>query len=217
MPAGRQSVTILIPAYNEGATVADVVKAALGACLGPVIVIDDGSRDDTALRAELAGARVLRQRPNAGKGAALHLGLSEVTTPLVMFLDADLLGLDPGHVLHLAAPVLNGEAQATVGLFTGGRLSTTLASHLTRPWSGQRVLHTTALGDLDLRDLRYAIELAIEARWHDLGVKPRYVMLPGVTHRTKEEKEGAWRGFLARLEMFRQLAEFRWQRVRGRL
>lgn len=60
-------LTVLIPAFNEGETVADVVKAALGAELGPVIVIDDGSRDDTALRAQLAGTRVLRQTPNAGK------------------------------------------------------------------------------------------------------------------------------------------------------
>ncbi|MFC3859886.1 glycosyltransferase family 2 protein [Deinococcus antarcticus] len=60
-------LTVLIPAFNEGETVADVVKAALGAELGPVIVIDDGSRDDTALRAQLAGARVLWQTPNAGK------------------------------------------------------------------------------------------------------------------------------------------------------
>lgn len=44
-------LTVLIPAFNEGETVTDVVKAALGAELGPVIVIDDGSRDDTALRA----------------------------------------------------------------------------------------------------------------------------------------------------------------------
>lgn len=212
----RAEVTILIPAFNEGETVADVVKAALGANLGPVIVIDDGSHDDTALRAELAGARVLRRQPNAGKGAALMRGLGEVQTPFVMFLDADLLHLRPEHLSELAAPVLNGDSEGAVGLFTGGRMFTTLASHLTRQWSGQRVLKTEHLHGLDFTHLRYAIELAIEARWEDLNVKPRYVMLAGVTHRTKEEKEGVLKGFQSRLKMFRQLAEFRWDRLRGR-
>lgn len=180
------------------------------------MVMDDGSRDDTALRAELAGARVLRQTPNAGKGAALMRGLNEVQTPNVMFLDADLIGLKPGHVQALAEPLLNGQAEATVGLFTGARRSTTLASHLTRQWSGQRALKTAHLQGLDFAKLRYAIELAIEARWEDLNIRPQYVMLPDVTHRTKEEKEGVLKGTLARLRMFQQLAAFRWQRQRGR-
>lgn len=195
---------------------AKVVQAALGAKLGPVIVIDDGSSDDTALRAEQAGARVLRQSPNAGKGAALMRGLNEGQTPNIMFLDADLIGLTPEHVQALAQPVLNGQAQASVGLFTGGRVSTTLASHLTRRWSGQRVLKKAHLDGLNFTGLRYAIELAVEARWEDLNIRPQYVMLSGVTHRTKEEKEGVLKGFQARIRMFTQLAAFRLNRLRER-
>ena len=62
----------LIPAYQEGPRIGSVVEAAR--LLLPVVVIDDGSRDDTAQRAEAAGATVLRQIPNAGKGAALRMG-----------------------------------------------------------------------------------------------------------------------------------------------
>ncbi len=62
----------LIPAYNEGLRVAEVVAGARAYL--SVLVVDDGSSDDTALKAESAGAVVLRQSPNQGKGAALRTG-----------------------------------------------------------------------------------------------------------------------------------------------
>jgi glycosyltransferase involved in cell wall biosynthesis len=69
-------VFALIPAYNEAERLAPVVVAA--AARLPVLVVDDGSRDATAEVAARAGARVARQIPNAGKGAALRRGFREV-------------------------------------------------------------------------------------------------------------------------------------------
>ena len=66
------TVLALIPAYQEGPRVGPVVAAALRHL--PVVVVDDGSTDDTATVAQGAGALVLRQIPNAGKGAALRAG-----------------------------------------------------------------------------------------------------------------------------------------------
>ena len=66
------SILALIPGYQEGPRIAAVVSAA--ALHLPVVVVDDGSTDDTAAQAEAAGATVLVQRPNAGKGAALRAG-----------------------------------------------------------------------------------------------------------------------------------------------
>jgi glycosyltransferase involved in cell wall biosynthesis len=65
-------ILALIPAHNEAARIAPVVTGA--AALLPVLVVDDGSADDTADRARAAGATVLSQRPNQGKGAALRTG-----------------------------------------------------------------------------------------------------------------------------------------------
>ncbi|MGZ8502366.1 MAG: glycosyltransferase family 2 protein [Candidatus Limnocylindrales bacterium] len=83
-------VLALIPAYEEGPRVAGV---ALGATAYlPVLVVDDGSTDDTAARAEAAGATVLVQRPNQGKGAALRAGFRwalERDFDAVVTLDAD--------------------------------------------------------------------------------------------------------------------------------
>jgi Glycosyltransferases involved in cell wall biogenesis len=86
----EQRVMALIPGYQEGPRIAAVVEAARRHL--PVVVVDDGSTDDTAARAEEAGATVLRQIPNAGKGAALRAGFRyalEHDTEAVITLDAD--------------------------------------------------------------------------------------------------------------------------------
>lgn len=62
----------LIPAYNEAGRIAEVVRQT--SAYLPVLVVDDGSKDETAGVAQAAGATVLRQLPNQGKGAALRAG-----------------------------------------------------------------------------------------------------------------------------------------------
>ncbi len=81
---------ILIPAYNEEKHLGAVVEQA--ARLFPVIVIDDGSSDNTFKVAKVAGAEVFKQIPNQGKGAALQRGFSEARKARYEFLitlDAD--------------------------------------------------------------------------------------------------------------------------------
>lgn len=80
----------LIPAYNEAQRIVPVIQAAQQQL--PVLVVDDGSRDETAAVAEAAGADVLRQSPNQGKGAALRAGLRwalDQGYAAVLTLDAD--------------------------------------------------------------------------------------------------------------------------------
>jgi glycosyltransferase involved in cell wall biosynthesis len=70
---------VVIPCFNEGATIAEVVRGVrrmVGRMVGRVIVVDDGSSDDTAAQAEAAGAMVIRHEENRGKGAALRSGLT---------------------------------------------------------------------------------------------------------------------------------------------
>jgi glycosyltransferase involved in cell wall biosynthesis len=84
------SILALIPAYQEGPRIGTVVEAARAHL--PVVVVDDGSTDDTAARAEAAGATVLRQIPNGGKGAALRAGFRHALASgaeAVVTLDAD--------------------------------------------------------------------------------------------------------------------------------
>ncbi len=90
VPTTDGPILALIPAYDEGPRIGAVVEAASRHL--PVVVIDDGSHDDTADRARAAGATVLAQLPNAGKGAALRLGFRhalDAGAPAVVTLDAD--------------------------------------------------------------------------------------------------------------------------------
>ena len=83
-------ILALIPAYNEAAHIVKVVSGARAHL--PVLVVDDGSADDTATRAEEAGATVLCQTPNQGKGVALRAGFSwalEAGYEAIITLDAD--------------------------------------------------------------------------------------------------------------------------------
>ena len=85
-----ETILALIPGFQEGPRIAAVAEGARAFL--PVVVVDDGSTDDTASQAESAGATVLVQRPNAGKGAALRLGFRYALdhgAVAVVTLDAD--------------------------------------------------------------------------------------------------------------------------------
>ncbi|NOZ72605.1 MAG: glycosyltransferase family 2 protein [Chloroflexi bacterium] len=90
MNTPHPSLLALIPAYNESTHISVVVQGALPYL--PVLVVDDGSTDETAQRAQEAGAQVLRQSRNQGKGAALRAGFEWALArdyDAVITLDAD--------------------------------------------------------------------------------------------------------------------------------
>ena len=105
----------LIPAYNEAGRIRPVIKGALEHL--PVLVVDDGSTDDTAAVAESAGARVLRQEPNRGKGAALRLGFRRAIHQGfqgVLTLDADGQH-DPSEISSFLAKFEETQAGLIIG------------------------------------------------------------------------------------------------------
>src|SRR5690349_18320891 len=82
-------LTVVIPAYNEAASIAAVLARVAGQLPdAELIVVDDASTDDTAAIAESCGARVIRQAYNKGNGAAVKAGLRAATGEVVLLLDA---------------------------------------------------------------------------------------------------------------------------------
>jgi glycosyltransferase involved in cell wall biosynthesis len=115
-------ISIIVPVYNEAGTIAEVIDRLLTIDLPAdreVIVVDDGSKDETrnVLR-RLDGASpalmVVHADRNRGKGAAVRLGLSKSCGSVTAIQDAD-LELDPADLAHLVLPVLRGEADAVYG------------------------------------------------------------------------------------------------------
>jgi glycosyltransferase involved in cell wall biosynthesis len=106
----------VVPAYQAAASIEAVVRDTLPV-LSPVVVVDDGSRDDTAARAEAAGAEVLRHAANQGKGAALVTALAHLAAAGVdraVTLDAD------GQHLPHQIPLLLAAADETPGAIIVG-------------------------------------------------------------------------------------------------
>ena len=88
--AEPSDVTIVIPAFNEGEAIGGVVSSLAAA--GPwreIIVVDDGSQDDTSARARAAGATVVRHPYNKGNGAAVKSGIRSAAGEYVLIVDGD--------------------------------------------------------------------------------------------------------------------------------
>ncbi|MDI3280691.1 MAG: glycosyltransferase family 2 protein [Bacillota bacterium] len=198
------SVAVVIPAYNEEKTIASVLEAVQRTPeVAELIVVDDGSEDRTAQVAEGLGARVVRLGANRGKGAAMRVGAEVAREPVVVFLDADLVGLRPVHIRALAAPLLEGRAEMAVGVFAEGRMATDLAQRMVPHLSGQRAMRREDVLQVSgLERARYGAEVAFSryARWARLRVE--LVPLPGLSQVMKEEKRGFCLGLAARLLMY---------------
>jgi len=205
--------TILIPAFNEADRISETVRTALALPeVVKVIVIDDGSTDDTAARAQASGACVIRMPRNAGKGAALNRGLAEARTPYLLLLDAD-LGSSAAEALRLLQPVWQNEADMTIATFphTGHKGGFGLAVKLARwgirklsgqemkaPLSGQRAMRKEVAEAAGGFEERFRVEVALTLDALRLGFSIQEVqtrMAHRLTGRT-------WKGFLHRGRQF---------------
>jgi glycosyltransferase involved in cell wall biosynthesis len=176
-------VSFLIPAYNEEATIGEVLERieALGLD-SQVVVVDDGSSDRTAVIAEQHGATVIRQA-NAGKGAAIRTAIGAIDGDIAVIQDAD-MEYDPAEVPELIDPIVRGVADVVYGsrlrggkaqrayLFwhlVGNRFLSLLTAFLYNTTlsdmeTGYKAFRADVLRSLDLRESRFGIEPEITAK-----------------------------------------------------
>jgi glycosyltransferase involved in cell wall biosynthesis len=200
-------VSVIIPAFNEATTISEVIVVVLASeLIDEVIVVDDASTDSTAPLATELGATVISLQQNMGKGNALAVGLREAVNDVVLFLDADLIGLQPQHITDLLTPVLNDEVKMTVGKFYSGEFWTTLSQHITPFLSGQRAIRKEAILDFkNMNELGFGVETALTLFFKRNKLLIKSVLLFNLRHVVKERKFGFFRGFYLRLKMYWQI------------
>jgi glycosyltransferase involved in cell wall biosynthesis len=186
-----KTLTIVIPVYNEQATIREVVERVLSVDIGPlareIIVSDDGSTDATSdvvkdLTSQHASVMRVHTSPtNLGKGAAVRLGMSLARGDYIIIQDAD-LELDPAEYGRILLPLLRGEADVSYGSRFLRRVSKVplrarlanrfltwltnmlFGGHLTDMETAYKAFRREALQGIRLRCVRFDFEPEITAK-----------------------------------------------------
>jgi glycosyltransferase involved in cell wall biosynthesis/ubiquinone/menaquinone biosynthesis C-methylase UbiE len=203
-------LSVVVPCYNEGPTVAAVLRQVLASpWTGEVVVIDDGSTDESAaqvLTVDDPRVRLLRQPANQGKGAALRRGFATATMPYVIVQDAD-LEYDPRDYPIMLEPLLEGRADVVFGsrfhaskahrvLYywhsVGNRLLTTLSNmttnlNLTDMETCYKAFRREVIRSIDIEEDRFGFEPEITAR---VAAANWRVYEVGITYQGRTYAEG---------------------------
>ncbi len=200
----------IIPAFNEEKTIGDIIVTLKDVPLvKDIIVVSDGSTDGTVEVAEALGSKVIELSENRGKGGAMKAGLDCTAAEIILFLDADLIGLTKKHVCDLLEPVISQEAEMTIGVFEKGRVATDLAQRVAPYLSGQRAVKRSVLENIsDIDMARFGVEVALTRYLESSNVKVKQVLLDDMSHVMKEEKLGVVRGFAARIKMYWEIVKY---------
>ena len=193
-PKKYQKVSVIIPAYNEEETVAkviDVVKKVT--FVDEIIVVNDGSSDNTESEALKAGARVITHEVNKGKGEALNTGYRESECDIIAFIDADIYNLTSRKVESIIRPILEGKTDITKTKFSraSGRVTELTAKPLLnfffpeisfeQPLSGQFAARKEVLKRIDF-EKDYGVDVGIVIDADVLGISIMEVDIGAIEH-----------------------------------
>jgi len=210
---GKPKVAAIVPAYNEERTIANVLKQLISAKeLDEIIVVSDGSTDKTAQVSKSFGVKFLEGIERAGKGKAMKKGVKSTDAEIIVFFDADLIGLTPEHVSLLVQPILKGGAEMVVGI--RDRIGETplflLKIDPLLAFGGERALKREIFENLPERFSRgFEIETTLNFYCQVNKLLVKYVKLKGLKMIVKEKKYGLIKGLWERLKMEREMVKIR--------
>ena len=202
--AAEIRVTAIVPAYNEEATLTEVLavlKATPG--IGEILVVSDGSTDGTVAAARSMGLRTIHLRQNQGKGRAMAIGVAHTHSEILLFVDGDILNLTVDLLERLVEPVLSGRSDMNVGIRHRGALIDTIHRRTGPLLSGIRCLRREIFDAVPESHLEgFAIETGLNWACRQLGCRITTTVMYHLKHLVKERKRGLLQGFRARFGMF---------------
>lgn len=204
----NEKVSVIIPAYNEAKNIGRVLDVLKNIdWLDEIIVVDDASADKTSEIASKYQVKVIRHTKNQGKGGAMATGVKAAKYDLLLFLDADLIGLKEEHLFQILAPVVFlKKADLSLGVFSLDEFSTTNFANRAFPSiTGQRVIRRKSLPKLNLiANKKYGVDLYITRQ---IAKSRRAVVkLKGLTQVIKEEKnDDIIAGLKSRFKMYKEI------------
>jgi polyisoprenyl-phosphate glycosyltransferase len=211
----KEKVAAIVPALNEEANVDAVLKVLLRSKdLDEVILVDDGSTDKTAEIGEKLGAKVIKlpKIGGSGKGNAMKQGLEATDAKIIVFFDADLVGLSKEHVFSLVEPMLKENLEMCVGI--RGRLwglprLIAKIDPLTAI-GGERAVKRELFEKIPDKFLQgFAVETALNYYCSAKKLPVKYVILKNLKMTVKEKKWGFAKGFASRIKMIWQIIKIR--------
>jgi len=203
-----EPISVIIPAYNEAQNIARVLEVVKEIkWLDETIVVDDCSADSTSEVAKKYPVKLIRHQTNQGKGGAMATGVQASKHDLLLFLDADLIGLTENHLLNILSPIVYYKvADLSLGVFSLDEFTTTnFANRVFPSITGQRAIRKKSLPNLEkVAKTRYGVDLFIS---HHIPKSRRAVVkLKGLTQVVKEKKnDDIVAGLKLRFKMYKEI------------
>ncbi len=203
-PANDLRVAAIVPAFNEEATLTEVLsvlKATPG--IGEILVVSDGSTDGTVEIARSMGLRTIHLRENQGKGRAMAIGVAHTDASVILFVDGDILNLTEDLLTRLIEPVVSGRSDMNVGIRHRGDLVDAFHRRTGPLLSGVRCLRREVFEAVPESHLEgFAIETGLNWACRALGRRITTTVMYNLKHLVKEKKRGLVEGSRARYKMF---------------
>ncbi|HEX9163703.1 MAG TPA: glycosyltransferase family 2 protein [Thermoanaerobaculia bacterium] len=202
-------ITAIVAAYNEQKTIGDVLRALKGSPLiDEVIVVSDGSTDETVAISRTFDVRTIALRENRGKGFAMRVGVDYASNDLLFFVDGDMRNVTERTIESLVLPVLRDECDMNIGVRHRGQTLDFL--HLKMQCgpvlSGIRAMKREVFERVPPQyQERFKIEAALNCFCSRAGYRQQHTIIYDLLHVTKESKRGWNEGLRSRWEMSREV------------